>query len=50
MTRAGRRLWGAVLSAVLLLAAIPLPAGASPEILSVDGSYHFVGAVWGGEA
>lgn len=29
---------------------IPLPAGASPEILSVDGSYHFVGAVWGGEA
>ena len=28
MTRAGRRLWGAVLSAVLLLAAIPLPAGA----------------------
>ena len=22
---------------------IPLPAGASPEILSVDGSYHFVG-------
>lgn len=29
---------------------IPLPTGASPEILSVDGSYHFVGAVWGGEA
>ena len=29
---------------------IPLPAGASPEILSVDGSYHFVGAAWGGEA
>ena len=29
---------------------IPLPAGASPEILSVDGSYHFVGAVWGSEA
>ena len=28
---------------------IPLPAGASPEILSVDGSYHFVGAAWGGE-
>lgn len=29
---------------------IPLPAGASPEILSVDGSYHFVGAAWCGEA
>ena len=29
---------------------IPLPAGASPEILSVDGSYHFVGTAWGGEA
>ena len=29
---------------------IPLPAGASPEILSVNGSYHFVGAAWGGEA
>lgn len=29
---------------------IPLPTGASPEILSVDGSYHFVGAAWGGEA
>ena len=29
---------------------IPLPAGASPEILSVDGSYHFVGAAWRGEA
>ena len=29
---------------------IPLPAGASPEILSVDGSYHFVGAAWSGEA
>ena len=29
---------------------IPLPAGASPEILSVDGSYHFVGAAWDGEA
>ena len=29
---------------------IPLPAGASLEILSVDGSYHFVGAAWGGEA
>ena len=29
---------------------IPLPAGASPEILSVDGSYHFVGVVREGEA